>query len=78
MLFWFQFTLSGEKLSGESDENFEGLTKFSPEELNPRFSGGKIVGGKWPKLLPKILFSNLLQPKIKSKFLNPELQKWML
>ena len=25
-------TLSGEKMSGECDENFEGVTKFSPDE----------------------------------------------
>ena len=41
-------TLSGEKMSGESDENFEGVTKFSPDELNPRYFNTR------PKLKPDI------------------------
>ena len=28
-------TLSGKNMSGESDENFEGVTKFSPDEFSP-------------------------------------------
>ena len=37
MIFEKSHTLSGKKMSGESDENFEGVTKFSPNELNPRY-----------------------------------------
>ena len=29
------YTLSRKKMSGESDENFEGVTKFSPDILSP-------------------------------------------
>ena len=52
-------TLSGGKMSGESDENFEGVTKFSPDELKPRYFITR------PKLLPKILYSN---QKLNSNF----------
>ena len=30
-----QVYLTGEKMSGESDENFEEVTKFSPDILSP-------------------------------------------
>ena len=34
----FSLYLIGEKMSGESDENFEWVTKFSPDELKPRLN----------------------------------------
>ena len=43
------YTLSGKKMSGESNENFEGVTKFSPDEFFPRYSFTR------PKLLPDFL-----------------------
>ena len=39
-------TLSGKKMSGESDENFKGVPKFSPDEFFPRYFITR------PKLLP--------------------------
>ena len=36
-------------MSGESDENFEGVTKFSPDEFFPRYFITR------PKLLPDFL-----------------------
>ena len=44
--FYNYLTLSGKKMSGESDENFEGVTKFFPDEKFPRHFITR------PKLLP--------------------------
>ena len=51
-------------MSGESDENFEGLTKFSPDEFFPRYFITR------PKLLPDFLipdqnFSPIFFPRPK-------------
>ena len=66
-------------MSGKSDENFEGVTKFSPTNktpdiLTPGQNFNPII------LSPTETFPQnfTLQPKIKSKFLHPELQKLVL
>ena len=61
-------------MSGESDENFEGVTKNSPDILSPDQNFFPIY------LYPtETLTQNfILQPKIKFKFLHPRLQKSVL
>ena len=61
-------------MSGESDENFEGVMKFFTDILSPDQNFYPIF------LSPTETFTQnfILQPKIKSKFLHPELQKLVL
>ena len=66
-------------MSGESDEIFEGVTKFFPDEkfpdtLSPDQNFNPIF------LSPSETFTQnfILQAKIKSKFFYPELQKLVL
>ena len=70
-LFWF--TLSGKKILGESDENFEGLTNFFPDILSSDQNFYPIFLSSTETFTPNFI----LQPKIKSKFLHPELQNWI-
>ena len=68
--------LIGEKMSGESDENFEGMTKIFPDEKLPRHF--IIRPNFYPIFLsPTETFTQnfTLKPKIKSKFLHSEYQK---
>ena len=60
-------TLSGKRMSGESDENYEGVTKFFPDEEFPRHFI------TWSKLLPDffILFETFTQSFIFQQKLNP-------
>ena len=64
-------------MSGESDENFEGVMKFSPDEKNPRYfiTQPKLLPDFFysrPKLLPEILYPN---QNLNLDFLHPKLQK---
>ena len=75
-------TLSGKKSSGRSDENLKGVTKFFSDEIFPR---RKISPNFYHpnKSFTRFFLSHtetftqnfILRPKIKSKFLHPELQK---
>ena len=60
-----------EKMSGESDEYYEGATKFSPDEKNPDIlTPGQNFNPTF--LSPTKTFTQnfILQPKVKSKFLR--------
>ena len=66
-------------MSRKSDENFEGVAKFSPDEKIPRHFITR------PKPLPDFLIPDwnfylkfYTPKKIESKFLHPELQKLVL
>ena len=63
--------LIGEKNVGGRDENFEGVTKFFPNILSPDQNFYPISLSATETFNQNFIF----QPKIKSKFLHPGLEK---
>ena len=67
-------------MSGESDENFDGVTKIFPDKKFPRhfITRPKLLPDFFyprPKLLPKILYSNqMLNPNFYTLKISVELK----
>ena len=66
-------------MSRESNENFEGVTKFSPDEKTPNIlTPGQNFNPTFLSPTKTFIQNFILQPKIKSKLLHLELQKLVL